>query len=372
MSVEFRKEALKKLSSPDELDRLMPVTDRRGWIALAAVGVFIGAAIVWGLLGSVYTSIEGRGITMATGAIRSVTARTAGVVSGLELKGGDPVHKGQVLAVVEQPELRQLFIEAFSKYDYLSSHQAERRSFLRQQLLLQEEKIARLRSLYEQGLVEKALLNTAEREAMELKNNLYSLDENLSDASRQLEKTREDYKWRSAVIAPFNGIVTEVHAGNGDQVAPGQQLLQIEPLAEADTESLRLDLYVASGDAKKIRNGMFSYVSPATVKPEQYGYIVGRVYSVSEYPVSVDAISADIKNQQLANAFAAASPPYKVKVKLLSDSRSSSGYRWTSGNGPNVKITSGMLCSGKIIVEEQRPVELVVPVLKKYVSGAAD
>lgn len=371
MAIEFRKEALKKLSSPDDLDRLMPVTDRRGWIALTAIGVFIVSAVVWGLMGSVHTSVDGRGITMATGAIRSITARTGGVVSGFELKGGEPVQKGQLLAVIEQPELKQLFLESFSKYDYLTSHQTERSSFLQQQIALQEERLAKLRSLYQQGLVEKSLLNATEREVMDLKNSLYSLDENLSDASRQLEKSREDYKWRSAVIAPFNGIVTEVQAGNGDQVSPGQQLLQIEPLDESEAESLRIDLYVASGDAKKIRNGMFAYVSPATVKPEQHGYIIGRVYSVSEYPVSVDAIASDIKNQQLATVFASASPPYKVKVKLLVDHRSFSGYRWTSGKGPNVKITSGMLCNGKIIVEEQRPVELVVPMLKKYVFGEA-
>jgi HlyD family secretion protein len=371
MATEFRKEALKKLSSPDDLDRLMPVTDRRGWIGLASIGVFILSAIVWGVVGSVDTSVDGRGITMATGAIRSITARTGGVVSGLALKGGEPVQKGQVLAIVEQPDLRQLFLQAFSKHDYLNAHQSERRSFLEQQIRLQEEKVAKLRSLYEQGLVEKALLNATERDIMDLKNSLYTLDESLSDAGRQLEKTREDYKWRSALIAPFNGIVTEVDAGNGDMVSQGQQLLKLQPLDEEEAESLRIDLYVASGDAKKIRSGMFAYVSPATVKPEESGYIVGRVLEISEYPVSVESIAVDIRNQQLAQSFAAASPPYKVSVKLLRDHRSFSGYRWTSGKGPEVRVTSGMFCNGKIIVDEKRPIELVIPMLKNYVTGAA-
>jgi len=92
---------------------------------------------------------------------------------------------------------------------------------------------------------------------------------------------------------------------------------------------------------------------------------------VSDYPVSVDAITAEIRNQQMANSFASASPPYKVKVVLLKDAGSYSGYRWTSGNGPRVKITSGILCAGRIVVEQQRPVELVVPALKKYVLGEA-
>jgi HlyD family secretion protein len=371
MAVEFRKEALKKLSSPDDLDRLMPVTDRRGWIALAATGFIIASVISWGLWGRISTNVDGRGMTMASGTIRNITSRTGGIISGFDFKGGEPVQKGQVLAIVEQPELRQLFFEALSKYDFLASHDAERRSFLKQQIGLREEKIAKLRQLNKQGRAGTALVNVNGREVMELKNSLYSLDENLSAARRQLDKAREDYKWRSAVIAPFSGIVTEVQANNGEQVAPGQQLMQIEPYGNSLDEELRLDLYVSSGNAKKIRNGMDVYIAPAIIRPEEHGYLIGRVYSVSEYPVSVEAISAEIRNQQMANSFASASPPYKVKVVLLKDAGAYSGYRWTSGNGPRVKITSGILCSGKIVIEKQRPIDLVVPVLKKYVLGEA-
>jgi len=371
MAVEFRKEALKKLSSPDDLDRLMPVTDRRGWIALAATALLIASAIVWGFWGRIYTSVEGRGMTMASGTIRNITSRTGGVISGFDFKGGEPVQKGQVLAIVEQPELKQLFFEAFSKYDFLASHKEEKRSFLKQQIDLQEKKIARLKSLYQQGRIDKALVNDAEREVMELKNSLDGLEENLSAAQRQLDNAREDYKWRSAVIAPFSGVVTEVQANNGEQVVPGQQLLQIEPYGNSPEEEVRLDLYVASGNAKKIRNGTEVYIAPATIKPEEYGYLIGRVYSVSDYPVSVEAIAAEIRNQQMANSFASASSPYKVKVVLLKDAGSYSGYRWTSGNGPRVKITSGIICAGKIVVEQQRPVDLVVPVMKKYLLGEA-
>ena len=33
----FREEAMDKMSSPDELDRLMRVTDPKGWLALIAL-----------------------------------------------------------------------------------------------------------------------------------------------------------------------------------------------------------------------------------------------------------------------------------------------------------------------------------------------
>ena len=371
MSPEFRKEALKKLSSPDDLDRLMPVTDRRGWIALAASAVIISAVVIWGYFGRVSTTVNGDGMIMSEGTISSITVRTGGILTGFTVRGGDPIQKGQILAVVEQPELRQKFIEDFSAYEFASDHESEQRKFLIQQIGIQEEKLRKLQTLYQDGLVEKALLTSSERDIMDLKSKLYGLDQNVSSASRSLVRSRENYKWRSAVAAPFSGKVTEVHFQNGELVGEGAELLLAEPYDTVEESGLRLDLYIASGDAKKIRNGMDVYVAPATVKPEQYGYLIGKVSYVSEYPKTLKAIASELKNDQLAQKFSQSSPPYKVKVKLLRDSTSYSGYRWTSGKGPETKITSGLLCGGKIIVEEQRPMELVIPMLKKYVLGDA-
>lgn len=371
MALEFRKEALKKLSSPDDLDRLMPVTDRRGWIALAACAVIISAVVAWGYFGWVSTTVNGEGMIMSEGTISSITVRTGGILTGFTIKSGDPVQKGQILAVVEQPELRQKFIEDFSAYEFVSEHESEQRQFLVKQIGKQEEKLHKLQVLYQDGLIEKGLLTAAERDIMELKSKLYALAQSVSTVGRNLERSRENYKWRSAVAAPFSGKVTEVHFQDGEQVGEGAELLLAEPYEAVQEHDLRLDLYVSSGDAKKIRNGMDVYVALATIKPEQDGYVIGKVSNVSQYPKTLKAIAAAVKNDQLAQKFSQSSPPYKITVNLLRDSNSFSGYRWTSGKGPRTKITSGMLCTGKIVVEEQRPLELVIPMLKKYVLGNA-
>ncbi len=371
MAIQFRTEALNKLSSPDDLDRMMSVTDRRGWISLSATALVIVAALIWGYFGQISTMVVGQGITMSEGAIQSITARTSGILSGFTVIGGQTIQKGQIIAIIEQPELRQSFIEDFSTYEFLSSREREQKEFFRRQIEIQEEKLRKLGSLYKEGLVEKSLITTAERDVMDLKNNLYQFDEKVTQAQRQLSKSRENYKWRSAVVAPFSGAVTEVHFKNGEQVNEGSELLFAEPYGQADAQSLSLSLFVASGDAKKIRNGMEVFIALATVKPEQYGYVIGKVYYVSEYPKSLQAIASDLKNDLLAQTFSRSSSPYKVKIKLLRDSSTYSGYRWTSGKGPRISITSGILCSGQIIVEQQRPMELVIPMLKKYVIGIA-
>jgi HlyD family secretion protein len=45
----------------------------------------------------------------------------------------------------------------------------------------------------------------------------------------------------------------------------------------------------------------------------------------------------------------------------VTESSTPSGYRWTSGRGPDVTITSGTRCTGYVTTRAQRPFELVLP-----------
>jgi HlyD family secretion protein len=57
-------------------------------------------------------------------------------------------------------------------------------------------------------------------------------------------------------------------------------------------------------------------------------------------------------------------PPTEIRAALL-PAKNFSGYRWTSPSGPPVTVKSGTLCSAEIVVDQQRPIELVIPALKK-------
>lgn len=364
MAIEFRKEALKKLSSPDDLDHLVPVTDRLEWIALLSSAVFIIAAVAWGIWGKIDTTLEGEGITMGAGTIQSIASRSAGTVTDLSLRDGQTVQEGEILAIIEQPELKHEFLSAFSAYEFQLAMQAEKRSFLKRKIALLEQKTAEGRHIHHESMMKKGSMASAEQSVMELKNSLYKLDNDLADAERNLEKTRENYKWRSAIIAPFTGMVTEIKVANGQQVAPGTELLQLEPFKNDKLRDINLDLYITSGNAKKIRKGMEALIALSTVKPEEFGYVVGKVLYISEYPVSGQSIAAEIKNEELARTFAHSGPPYKVTVKLIRDPSNPSGFRWTSGRDPGTAISSGILCTGKIVIEEHSPIELIIPMMK--------
>ena len=65
MSEIYRKAALERLSSPEELDSLMQVTTPKGWLALISLGGLILIALLWGIFGRIPTKVLGQGMILA-------------------------------------------------------------------------------------------------------------------------------------------------------------------------------------------------------------------------------------------------------------------------------------------------------------------
>lgn len=101
----FREEAMDKMSSPDELDRLMRVTDPKGWLALIALLALVAAAVVWGVFGSVSVQESGdKGVLLAGDSRSQAVSQTSGLVTDVRVEIGDHVQEGQVLARVRPNE----------------------------------------------------------------------------------------------------------------------------------------------------------------------------------------------------------------------------------------------------------------------------
>ena len=89
----FRQVALERLSSPERLDELMEVATPRGWLALLGLCAVIGAAIAWGIYGSVPTLVRGPGVLIREGSLQTVDAPAQGQVKEIFLRVGDDVQR---------------------------------------------------------------------------------------------------------------------------------------------------------------------------------------------------------------------------------------------------------------------------------------
>src|SRR5262245_16566269 len=98
----FRKAALERLSSPEQLDYLMSITSPIAWIALAAVGVIALLIILWGFIGFIPAKVSGKGILLRGGSVFDVSAGSDGVITDFAVKPGDVVQAGQSIATISQ------------------------------------------------------------------------------------------------------------------------------------------------------------------------------------------------------------------------------------------------------------------------------
>jgi hypothetical protein len=96
----FRKEALEKLSSPEQLDQLLKVTSPKGWLALLGLAVLIGAVVIWGISGSIPSTIKGEGILIRGEAVQLIETPRAGRVSRIAVKPGDSIQTNQLIATI--------------------------------------------------------------------------------------------------------------------------------------------------------------------------------------------------------------------------------------------------------------------------------
>ena len=76
----FRHKALQKMSSPEQLDKLLKVTIPRRWIGLTGLLLIVAAVVVWSAAASVPTTLKGPGFLLPEGGLREVQAPISGTV----------------------------------------------------------------------------------------------------------------------------------------------------------------------------------------------------------------------------------------------------------------------------------------------------
>ncbi|BAY41743.1 secretion protein HlyD (plasmid) [Nostoc sp. NIES-2111] len=101
------KESLERLSSSKKLNQLMQVVKPKSWLPIFALGSVVGVTLTWGIFGTIPVIIEGRGVIIYPTNIIPLKPQSAGQLMMLNIKAGDVVKKGQILARIDQTEVRK-------------------------------------------------------------------------------------------------------------------------------------------------------------------------------------------------------------------------------------------------------------------------
>lgn len=305
----FREKALERLSSPDNLHELVDIASAKSWLAVLAIAGLTLAFLSWATFGKIPKAVDGEGILIQSGGIAEATALATGVVQEMKVTEGQFVKRDEIIAVIDQPELELQIKNATEKLKELQQNKAEQ------------------------------------------------LD--INDLKRTIEELEIKYEIAAYIRSPYEGKIIELMSNIGKLVEVGTPVVSIE-ISSQESVELEAIIYVSPDEGKKVTAGMQVRIAPSTVRIEEYGYIKGEVFKVSEYPSTKNGMTSVLGNAALVETFFKAEPPIAIRVKL-SKAKNKTGYAWTSAQGPPIKINAGTLCKANIVVSEQRPLSLLVP-----------
>jgi HlyD family secretion protein len=406
----FRAAAVERLSSPEQLDQLIEVTRPADWAAALAIGLAVVAVETWSVVGRVPTRVAGEGILVSdSGRVVDAVSAVAGRLASVEVSIGDKVTQGQIVARVSQTETEQRHRSAIEvlherereelnaaikrELEIKAANLAAQKSALEQVIDATQKRAAYLteavasgESLNTRGLAtrreledRRADLSTAQQRITESQNEILRLEGQqreaeqqreldrlaaqfkVNDARRQVDELAATIERDSQLMSPIDGQVIEI------KVSPGSVLAAGTPVVAIETEGSGLEavVYIPADRGKTVQPGMEARVEPSTVKREEFGTIIGKVATISAFPMTPEGMAAVLHNEALVRIFSQEGAPYAVRIALARDERGVTGYRWSSGAGPQLRLSTGTLARAEVTTREQPPIDLVVPIMRR-------
>jgi len=148
--------------------------------------------------------------------------------------------------------------------------------------------------------------------------------------------SKEEY----CVTAPYDGIITDVYVKEGIVALQGKSLVRIEPLIQSGVTDLCAVVYITVDESVRVKGGEEAFISPSGISFEHYGYIKGKVETVSRYPEG--------EQQKIA-----------VRIKFTPSKNGTLDY--TYGRLPDENPKGGTPCTGYIQLGYEKPIEMFLP-----------
>lgn len=415
----FREAALEKAAHPFRKEQIPGVFRLPVAVTAAILAVVITSFCVWCGVGSIAENVHGAGILMHKGRYVALTSPGEGLVVSFDVKVGDSVTNGQKVGVLySKTDVEQLFVanrrleRLKADYDRIAAEcravadkkKSQHAQFLKHlddfdrriagQVEWYKGHLDRLNQLKNSGAVSAINLREAEdshddrlvsqeksrveriRSEAELDDALFRLrtdlierEERITDASLDAERILREVEYRATIVSDASGRVSNVNVAPGDRVRIGDSLARIS--VATGTDGWELIAYFSAAEARKLVKGMTAVVTPSTVKAEREGGIRGKVTEVGTDFETPESIQCDFRNNAFTQWIMSRTDGMPVKVRMLleTDSASASGFRWTGGRGPDIRIADGTVAAVAATVRRHRPAKLAFAKVIRYATG---
>ncbi|ACA14678.1 membrane-fusion protein [Methylobacterium sp. 4-46] len=413
----FRPIALERAASPEQLDHLVRITKPADWILAGTVALLLVSALTWSVVGRVPTRAAGEGILVSVGGrVVDAVSAASGRLAAIEVAAGDRVVQGQPVARIAQTDIEERHRAAVEVHREREREHATLRAKVKDELAAKARNFAKLEEAFDQivhatdqrieylstevrnletllgkGITTRRVVEDRRRELTEARqrredaqNEVLKLRTQKTDLETQRERELQDSQFRlndtrrqmeqlagelgrnTQVLSPIDGRVLEVKVSPGSVLTVGMPVIAVE----SEGKALEAVVYIPADKGKTVKPGMETRLEPSTVKREEYGTLVGSVVSISDFPITPQGMAAVLHNDRLVSRFSQEGAPYAALVRLQPDPATASGYAWAVGRGPDLRLTSGTLVRAEITTRQHRPLDLVVPMLKRLTGLA--
>ena len=187
----------------------------------------------------------------------------------------------------------------------------------------------------------------------------------IQELQQTIARLQKEVTDNSIIKSPYAGCIVELTATVGQYLNPGSRLGTFQTAGEA--REMMSVTYFAVEDGKKIRPGMGILITPDTVKRTRFGGIIGEITNVSPFPVTSEGATSVVGNLEVVEKLMGEEGgKIEALAQLQVNSKTFSGYKWSSSDGPQLKISPGTTTKVRVTVEERSPITWVLPILREW------
>ncbi len=382
------------ISAEDLFSRSRPINIGAAGRMLWVMGLTVVASVAWANWAVLDEQVRASGEVIVSSRSQIVQVVDGGVLQSLNVKEGELVNAGDVLAELDRTRFAANAAETRSKVLDLTANverlraelngtplkfsdavaresdladrqknlhtrrlrqQREERDSVKKSLRLAQEELSALQQLARTGDASQSEVLSARRQVVELtaeltnRQNEYRRDaqKELASTQAELEQTLQIYKQRQEALAatiiraPMSGSIKNIRITTmGAVLKAGDELLQIVP----SDEPLLIEARIYSKDVAFVRPGLRANVKLDAYDSSIYGSLEGEVVYVSP-----DTIDEDLRQNE--------DPYYRAQVKITQ-------LPERKGIEP-IEVIPGMTATAEIITGHRTVAQYILKPLRR-------
>ena len=371
--------------------------------------------VTWSVFGSIAQTIEGIGEIDTIDGLERVSSIYGGSIIEKKVELNDSVSPGDVILIIERPELefaiqemkfsikrlkqKKALTYSGNSNNYSINKKADKLAVLRlkeeiketnKNIVFFEKRISQEKELIEKGLITYTEYVDTQTKFSELKTEKISLEEQLNiiildseernfdlniienDISTQLlilemklADLIKDYKFQTEVTAKKAGTIRSLNFRVGDVISENF-VVAIIHVHETKLKDYVLNLYIPFDANEAISEGMDVDIQPFNVDHNLHGWLKGKVKYVNTFTSTYGGLLNTLENKSLIQLIEAKGSVYHVVVQLDADPNTFSGFEWTNKKGPPNKILPGQLTLAFVHVKVKAPIDFVLPIFNDF------